>query len=155
MFHTGDRIVTEGWVGSAVGKAFAMEMWGPMFRFLWPMEKLVLVTCECNLGAPTAGWEGQAGEPREPGVHQKRKRESLFQAKWKARPKAVPCLPRDCHDRRACSYTHECVHTNSSPTHKYSSWFYLNEIYLHLRSSCFFWLIQCRKHRLWIGILYC
>lgn len=136
MFHTGDRILPEGWDGSAAGKAFAVEMWGSMFRSLRPMEKLVLVICECNLGAPTAGWEGQAGEPREPGVHQEnRKEETPFQTRWKPRPKVVPWLPHDCHDRCACSYTHDCMHTYNSPTHKYSSWFYLNEIYLHLRSS--------------------
>lgn len=51
-----------------------------MFRFLRPMEKLVLVTCECDLGSPTArrerhlavGWR-TSGAWYRPGEQERRK----------------------------------------------------------------------------------
>lgn len=155
MFHTGDRILPEGWGGSAVGKAFAVEMWRPMFRSLRPVEKLVLVTCECNLGAPTAGWEGQAGEPREPGVHQEnRKGETPFQTRWKARPKAQGCphfhttamtdAPAVTH-MTACTYT---IHGHTNIVADFT-WMKFTFTWGPVGFLILIHPMLYRKHRLW------
>lgn len=50
-----------GWGNGSVGKVFAVQIWGPKFKFSDSIESWV-VACACNLSVPAVKWVADTGD---------------------------------------------------------------------------------------------